>query len=77
MQKQDYIIKSVLYQRITVVGNELLFDKLSRTLNDIKQQLESITDTPGLDEDDLAPLRTVVEMLAGFEEFDTHRLYKR
>lgn len=77
MQKQDYIIKSVLYQRIKVVGNELLFDKLSRTLNDIKQQLESITDTPGLDEDDLAPLRTVVEMLAGFEEFDTHRLYKR
>ena len=54
-----------------------MFDKLSYTLDDIRQKPECFMDAAEVDRDDLSPLRTAVELLTGFREFDTRRLYKR
>lgn len=41
-QKQDYLIKSTLYQKSVVVGNQVQFEKLKQTLNEIAVELKRI-----------------------------------
>jgi hypothetical protein len=38
-QKQDYLIKSVLHQKIVVIGNQIQFERLRSTLNEIADEL--------------------------------------
>lgn len=67
-QKQDFLIKSVLYQKIVVVGNQLQFEKLKTQLDEIVNELKRIEhledDTSNL----LSPIRTALEMIYGFEQ---------
>lgn len=65
-QKQDYLIKSVLYQKIVVIGNQIQFDKLRTTLDEILGELRRIKRAEDVDEEILAPIRTAVEIISGF-----------
>lgn len=66
MQKQDYLIKSSLHQKVVVIGNRLLFQKMDVQLSDIKTELSRIQTMSELEEKTLAPLKTVLEMLESF-----------
>lgn len=66
MQKQDYLIKSSLHQKVVVIGNRLLFQKMDVQLSDIKTALSRIQTTSEFEEKTLAPLRTILEMLESF-----------
>lgn len=61
------MLKSALFQQITVVGNELLFESLYGTLSEVKVELQRLDDATQLDCEQLVPLRTVMEILEGFE----------
>ena len=42
MQKQDYLIESVLHERIVVVGNRHMFRKMDNLLPEIKYELSLV-----------------------------------
>lgn len=67
-QKQDYLIKSVLYQQVIVVGNQMVFNRLSDKLDRIAEQLARIEKTSDLDGEILAPIRTAIDILNGFKD---------
>jgi hypothetical protein len=66
-QKQDYLIKSVLYQKIIVIGNQVQFEKLRSTLDEILIELRRIENAENASEELLAPIRTAIEIISGFE----------
>jgi hypothetical protein len=65
-QKQDYLIKSVLHQKIVVIGNQIQFDRLRSTLDEILDELRRIERAENVDEETLAPIRTAVEIIIAF-----------
>ena len=75
LQKQDYLIKSVLNQEITVIGNALLFEKLQRELADIQKRIGVDGSAGGERREEFAALRTVAEMLSGFQKQNTGSRY--
>lgn len=70
MQKQDFLIKSSLQQRIIVVGNRLMFRKMDELLSDIKDELVRIGSEDEIGDDLLSPLRTVLDLLDSFENIE-------
>ena len=66
-QKQDYLIKSALYQKIVVVGNQVQFEKLRTQLDEIVVELKRITHAEDITSDLLVPIRTAVEIINGFD----------
>ena len=66
-QKQDYLIKSALYQKIVVVGNQVQFEKLRTQLDEIVVELKRITHAEDITSDLLTPIRTAVEIINGFD----------
>lgn len=71
LQKQDYLIKSVLQKRIVVVGNRLMFRKMDELLSEIKNELSATQCTNGLNEGHLTSLRTTIELLESFESVES------
>jgi hypothetical protein len=65
-QKQDYLIKSVLHQKIVVIGNQVQFGKLKTQLDEILSELRRIERAEDMSENSLAPIRTAVEIINGF-----------
>ena len=65
-QKQDYIIKSVLYQKIVVIGNQVQFEKLKSQLDEIVSELRRIERAEDVNVSLLAPIRTATEIISGF-----------
>lgn len=65
-QKQEYLIKSALYQKIVVVGNQVQFEKLQVQLDEIVNELKRIERAEDITSDLLAPIRTAVEIINGF-----------
>lgn len=65
MQKQEYLIRSSLFQEITVFGSPLLFASLAETLDEILHELRRIKCAGALEEETLLPLRSAVELLEG------------
>ena len=68
LQKQDYFLKSVFHQGITVIGNELLFQRMRNTLEEILAELKRVEGIDSLDLHTVTPVRTTVELLEGFAE---------
>jgi hypothetical protein len=66
--KQDYLIQSVLYQKVVVIGNQILFERLRTTLDEILAELRRIENASNLDEGLLSPIRTAVEIINGFDD---------
>lgn len=66
--KQDYIINSLLYQRIQAVGNPLMLTKFKLHLMKICEELERIQAVDELNDELFTPIRTMLEILESFQE---------
>ena len=67
-QKQDFLIKSILHQKLVVVGNQVQFERLRSTLDEIATELRRIERAEDVEPELLAPIRTAVEIIEGFED---------
>lgn len=61
--KQDYLLDSVLYQKVNANGNPLMFVKFRQHLDLIYEQLRSLQETSEVDDEIFTPLRTMIEIL--------------
>ena len=66
--KQDYIIQSVLHQKVVAIGNPLMLVQFRQNLQRIEQELERIKKASEMDEELLTPIRSMLEILEGFRE---------
>lgn len=66
--KQDYIIQSVLHQKVVAVGNPLMLGQFRQNLQRIEQELIRIEKASEIDEELLTPIRSMLEILEGFQE---------
>ena len=66
--KQDYIIQSVLYQKVVATGNPLMLVQFRQNLQRIEQELERIEKASDMDGELLTPIRSMLEILEGFKE---------
>ena len=65
LKKQDYMIRSTLYQKIVVVGNEKMFAKVVGMLEQIREEISRINDNSEIKVNMLVPLRTICEVMEG------------
>lgn len=66
--RQEYIIESVLYQKITAVGNPLMLVQFRKQLRDIETELKRLNTLNDVGEELFTPIRTMLEILNGFVE---------
>ena len=66
--KQDYIIQSVLHQKVVVTGNPLMLVQFRQNLQKIELELERIEKASDMDGELLTPIRSMLEILEGFKE---------
>ena len=66
--KQEYIIQSVLHQKVVAVGNPLMFLQFRQNLQRIEEELKRIGRASEMDEELLTPIRSMLEILEGFKE---------
>lgn len=69
--KQDYLIQSVLYQKIVAVGNPLMMVQFRKNLQHIENELSRISKISETDEELFTPIRTMLEILQAFENTAT------
>ena len=62
--RQEYIIESVLYQKVTAVGNPLMLVQF----RGIEEELKRLTTLEDADEELFTPIRTMLEILNAFAE---------
>ena len=65
--KQDFILESLLYQRITAVGNPRMLTQFRAQLNEIMYELRRINSKDEIPEELFTPVRTMREILMAFE----------
>ena len=66
--KQEYIIQSVLHQKVVAIGNPLMFLQFRQNLQRIEEELKRIGKASEMDEELLTPIRSMLEILEGFKE---------
>ena len=66
--KQDYLIQSVLHQKVAAKGNPLMMVQFQKNLRQIERELERIGNISEMDEELLTPIRTMLEIMEGFEK---------
>lgn len=66
--KQEYIIQSVLHQKVVAIGNPLMFLQFRQNLQRIEEELKRIGKASEIDEELLTPIRSMLEILEGFRE---------
>ena len=66
--KQDYIIQSVLHQKVVATGNPLMLVQFRKNLQQIERELERIEKASDMDGALLTPIRSMLEILEGFKE---------
>lgn len=64
--KQDFILDSVLHQRVVAEGNPLMLIKFRRELQSIENELIRIANVSEIDEELFTPIRTMLEILEAF-----------
>lgn len=72
--RQEYIIESVLHQKVTAVGNPLMLVQFRKQLRGIEEELKRLTILEDADEELFTPIRTMLEILNAFAE---ERNYER
>ena len=65
--KQDYIIQSVLHQKVVATGNPLMLVQFRQNLQRIEQELKRIEEVSEMDGELLTPIRSMLEILDGFQ----------
>ncbi len=66
--KQEYIIQSVLHQKVVAIGNPLMFLQFRQNLQRVEEELKRIGKASEIDEELLTPIRSMLEILEGFRE---------
>lgn len=66
-KRQDYIIESVLHQKITAIGNPYMFIQFKKYLLMIKNEIEN-SDNLKDNEKIISCMNTMCEILKAFEE---------
>ena len=66
--KQNYIIQSVLHQKVVAIGNPLMLVQFRQNLQRIEHELERIEKASDMDGELLTPIRSMLEILEGFKE---------
>lgn len=66
--KQDYIIQSVLHQKVVAMGNPLMLVQFRKNLQQIERELERIEKASDMDGELLTPIRSILEILEEFKE---------
>ena len=66
--KQEYIIQSVLHQKVVAIGNPLMFLQFRQNLQRIEEELKRIGKASEMDEELLTPIRSMLEILEGLKE---------
>lgn len=66
--RQEYIIQSVLHQKVVATGNPLMLVSFRQNLQHIEAELERLQDASDMDTELLTPIRTMLEILAAFRE---------
>ena len=66
--KQEYIIQSVLHQKVVAIGNPLMFLQFRQNLLRIEGELKRIGKASEMDEELLTPIRSMLEILEGLKE---------
>ena len=64
--KQDYIIQSVLHQKVVATGNPLMLVQFRQNLQRIERDLQRIEKASEMDGELLTPIRSMLEILEGF-----------
>ena len=59
--RQEYIIESVLHQKVTAVGNPLMLVQFRKQLRGIEEELKRLTTLEDADEELFTPIRTMLE----------------
>lgn len=65
--KQDYIVESVLYQRIVAKGTPMMLVQFQKDLLKIEEGLMRLNSIDEMDEELLTPIRTMLEILEAFK----------
>ena len=65
--KQDYIVESVLYQRIVAKGTPMMLVQFQKDLLKIEEELMRLNSIDEMDEELLTPIRTMLEILEAFK----------
>lgn len=65
--RQEYIIESVLHQKVTAVGNPLMLVQFRKQLRGIEEELKRLTTLEDADEELFTPIRTMLEILNAFK----------
>lgn len=68
--KQDFLLDSALYQKVEAKGNPLMLVQFRKNLQSIEMQLERLAQISEMDEELFTPIRTMLEILEGFERSD-------
>lgn len=68
MNKQDYIIESLLKRKIRIVGGRKVIREVQMQLEAILEELQFLDDNTDIEEDIIVPLKTVLEVLTADEE---------
>ena len=63
MNKQDYIIESLLKRKIRVVGGRKVIREVQMQLEAILEELQFLDDNTDIEEDIIVPLKTVLEVI--------------
>ena len=66
--RQEYIIQSVLHQKIVATGNPLMLVSFRQNLQHIEAELERLQNAGDMDAELLTPIRTMLEILEAFRE---------
>lgn len=65
--RQEYIIQSVLCQRIVAQGNPLMLVQFRKQLFHIEQELMRLEKISDMNPELMMPIRTMLEILEGFQ----------
>lgn len=66
--RQEYIIQSVLHQKIVATGNPLMLVSFRQNLQHIEAELERLQNAGDMDAELLTPIRTMLGILEAFRE---------
>ena len=64
--KQEFLIQSVLHQKVTAIGNPFMMVQFRKQLFEILNELERIQSQDEMSEELFTPIRTMLEILEGF-----------
>lgn len=66
--RQEYIIQSVLHQKVVATGNPLMLVTFRKNLQHIEAELERLEKAGDMDLELFTPIRTMLEILEAFNE---------